>query len=107
LEEKCKYLFNFDDDSPRYICHSYINRAFLNLILVWQLEFSPIKEASWVQQFFERLVCLKDWIDVENRMQYKIEAATSSVETQESGIGTEMDNDSDDENDLWYMNRDI
>jgi hypothetical protein len=57
-------------------------------------------------------VCLKDWIDVENRMQYKIEAATSSVETQESGIGTEMDNDSDDENelednDLWYMNRDI
>jgi hAT family C-terminal dimerisation region len=31
---------------------------------------------------FERLVCLKDWIDAENRMQYKIEAATFSAETQ-------------------------
>lgn len=59
---------------------------------------------------FERLVCLKDWIDAENRMQYKeLEASTSGVDTQESGAGTEADNESDDECDpeeesgLWYM----
>ena len=56
---------------------------------------------------FERLVCLKDWIDAENRMQYKIEAATSGTETQDTNTGTEADSDDDgdlQDNDLWYMN---
>jgi hypothetical protein len=57
-------------------------------------------------------MCLKDWIDAENRMQYKIEATTSGAKTQENGTDTEADNDSDDEgdlqvNDLWYMNSDF
>jgi hypothetical protein len=57
-------------------------------------------------------MCLKDWIDTENRMQYKIEATTSGAKTQENGTDTEADNDSDDEgdlqvNDLWYMNSDF
>jgi hypothetical protein len=45
-------------------------------------------------------VYLKDWIDAENRMQYKIEAATSGAKTQESVTGTEADNDLDDKGDL-------
>ena len=58
---------------------------------------------------FERLVCLKDWIDAEDRLQYKeVEATTSGFETQSTE--TEANNESDDECDpreesgLWYMN---
>jgi hAT family C-terminal dimerisation region len=34
---------------------------------------------------FERLVCLKDWIDVEERNQYRDQPQLSGVETEESG----------------------
>jgi hypothetical protein len=42
-------------------------------------------------------VCDKDWIDAENRMQHNItfEAATSAIETQESGIDIPPEDDSD------------
>ncbi len=57
---------------------------------------------------FERLVCLKDWIDAENRTQHAmgLEASSSGVDTQESGTeGPEPNEDSDgeQESDLWYM----
>jgi hAT family C-terminal dimerisation region len=51
---------------------------------------------------FERLVCLKDWFDVEQRNQHSPMEASSSDE-----FMTDTDGDSDDilENDLWYMNQ--
>jgi hAT family C-terminal dimerisation region len=38
-------------------------------------------------KLFEQLVCNKNWIDAESRMQHDItfEAATSAIETQKSG----------------------
>jgi hAT family C-terminal dimerisation region len=49
---------------------------------------------------FERLVCLKDWFDVEQRNQH------APVEQSSGEFMTEADADSDDmpENNLWYMN---
>ena len=65
-------------------------------------------------KIFEQLVCLKDWIDAENRTQHDIalEKATSTIETQKSGTNmtpSVTDDDSDgacefEDNDLWYMN---
>ena len=60
---------------------------------------------------FERLVCLKDWIDAETRMQHeRMEDSTSGVDTQESATVAEAEEDSDgacdpQESELWYMNR--
>jgi hAT family C-terminal dimerisation region len=49
---------------------------------------------------FERLVCLKDWFDVEQRNQH------APVEQSSGEFMTEADGDSDGklENELWYMN---
>jgi hAT family C-terminal dimerisation region len=49
---------------------------------------------------FQRLVCLKDWFDAEQRNQH------ASVEQSSGEFMTEADADSDSmsENDLWYMN---
>jgi hypothetical protein len=68
-------------------------------------------------KLFKQFVCNKDWIDVESRMQYDItfEAATSAIETQESGINTPdipLEDDYDgsydiQDNDLWYMHNDF
>jgi hAT family C-terminal dimerisation region len=48
---------------------------------------------------FERLVCLKDWFDAEQRNQY------APVEQSSGEFMTEADEDSDgmSENILWYM----
>ena len=59
---------------------------------------------------FERLVCLKDWIDAENGMQHEpLEATSSGVKTQESGTEPEPEEDSDSEteSEYWYMNENI
>lgn len=61
---------------------------------------------------FERLVCLKDWIDAENRKQYQDQQASSSgVDTEESGTEPrpEANSDSDgaEESEQWYMNADF
>jgi hypothetical protein len=58
-------------------------------------------------------MCNRDWIDAENRIQYDttFEAATSAVETQESGTDIPdipLEDDFDgaceiEDNDLWYM----
>jgi hypothetical protein len=58
---------------------------------------------------FERLVCLKDWIDAKNRTQHgDPPATTSAAETEESGTDrpTEPNSDSDgvEERETWYMN---
>jgi hypothetical protein len=70
-----------------------------------------------VQIFFEKLVCLKDWIDAEDRMQYDITLDTTirAISTQESSTNMIISPDSDsdgacdinvDNNDLWYLNDD-
>jgi hAT family C-terminal dimerisation region len=66
---------------------------------------------------FEKLVCLKDWIDVEDRMQYDItlETITHAIPTQESDTNMIISPDDDydgacdinvENNDLWYLNGD-
>ena len=59
---------------------------------------------------FERLVYLKDWIDVETRTQHEsMEATSFCIETQESGTEaeTEEDSDGEQESELWYMNKNL
>jgi hAT family C-terminal dimerisation region len=69
VEEKCKGLSNADDDGSRRIvvpvstvpsesCFSSANRIFSD------------KRSKLGAHVFERLVCLKDWIDAEERNQY-------------------------------------
>ena len=55
---------------------------------------------------FERLVCLKDWIDAENREQYnEIEPYSSGAETQESNASPASDDECEpeEESGIWYM----
>jgi hAT family C-terminal dimerisation region len=75
------------------------------------------KRTKLGSKFFEQLVCNKDWIDAESRMQHDttFETATSAIETQESDTNIPnipLEDDSDDlydiqDNDLWYMNNDF
>ena len=58
---------------------------------------------------FERLVCLKDWIDADERNQHQDRQQSSSgVETEESGTeprpGENLDSDGAEESEQWYMN---
>lgn len=58
---------------------------------------------------FERLVCLKDWIDAEERMQHRPQQASSpEVDTEESGTEAQheanSDSDGAEESEQWYMN---
>ena len=58
---------------------------------------------------FETLVCLKDWIDAEERNQHRDQQQSSSgVETEESGTepqpGDNSDSDGTEESEQWYMN---
>jgi hypothetical protein len=66
---------------------------------------------------FEKFVCLKEWIDVEDRMQYDttLEATTCTIPIQESDTNMIISSydDSDDacdinvkDSDLWYLNDD-
>jgi hypothetical protein len=66
---------------------------------------------------FEKFACLKEWIDVEDRMQYDttLEATTCTIPTQESDTNMIISSydDSDDacdinvkDSDLWYLNDD-
>jgi hAT family C-terminal dimerisation region len=75
------------------------------------------KRTKLGSKFVEQLVCNKDWIDAESHMQHDttFEAATSAIETQESGTNIpdiSLEDDSDDpydiqDNDLWYMHNDF
>jgi hAT family C-terminal dimerisation region len=75
------------------------------------------KRTKLGSKLFEQLVCNKDWIDAESRMQHytTFEAATSAIETEESGTNIPdipLEDDSDDpyyiqDNDLWYMHNDL
>jgi hAT family C-terminal dimerisation region len=60
---------------------------------------------------FEKLVCLKDWIDAEDHKQYDItlEATTCAIPTQESGTNMIIspDNDSDGACDINVENIDL
>jgi hypothetical protein len=62
-------------------------------------------------------VCLKDWIDAEERLQHDttLEAITRAVPTQESGTNMIISQNDDSDsaydinveyNDLWYLNDD-
>jgi hAT family C-terminal dimerisation region len=66
---------------------------------------------------FKKLICLKDWIDAEDCMQYDItlETTTRTIPTQESGTNMIIspDDNSDgacdinvEDSDLWYLNDD-
>jgi hypothetical protein len=66
---------------------------------------------------FEKLVCLKNWIDAEKRLQHDttLEVTTRAIPTQESDTSMiiSSDDDSDgacdinvEDNDLWYLNDD-
>jgi hAT family C-terminal dimerisation region len=86
---------------PSESCFSYANRILID------------KRTKLASKLFEQLVCNKDWIDAKSHMQYDttFEAATSAIETQESGTNTSdipLEDDSDgpydiQDNDLWYM----
>ena len=57
---------------------------------------------------FERLVCLKDWIQAEERRQHVPEASSSEVDTEESGTEARhqanSDSDGAEESEEWYRN---
>ena len=57
---------------------------------------------------FERLVCLKDWIQAEERRQHVAEASSSEVDTEESGTEARhqanSDSDGAEESEEWYRN---
>jgi hAT family C-terminal dimerisation region len=55
------------------------------------------------EKTFERLVCLKDWFDAEQRNQH------APIEQSSGEFMTEADEDSDGmlENELWYMNSNV
>ena len=55
---------------------------------------------------FERLVCLKDWIDAEERNQHAGAEEASGVETPPTGELNE-DSDGEQESDLWYMHHNL
>jgi hAT family C-terminal dimerisation region len=66
------------------------------------------KRSKLGAHIFERLVCLKDLIDVEERNQYRDQPQSSGVETEESGTesraGDNSDSDGAEESEQWYMN---
>ena len=57
---------------------------------------------------FERLVCLKDWIDADVRKQHQDQESSSVADTEESGteLQSQANSDSDgaEESEQWYMN---
>jgi hAT family C-terminal dimerisation region len=75
------------------------------------------KRTKLSSKLFDQLVCKEDWIVAESRMQHDttFEAATSAIETQESGtdipdIPSEDDSDGPcdiHDNDLWYVHNDF
>jgi hAT family C-terminal dimerisation region len=74
-------------------CFSLVNRILTD------------KRTKLGSKLFEQLVCNKDWIDAEIRMQHdtKFETTTSSIETQESGTDIPdipLEDDSDDACDI-------
>jgi hypothetical protein len=90
---------------PSKSCFSSINR---------NLTDESIKLGA---NLFEKLVCLKDWIDAEDYMQHgtTLETITRAIPTQESDTNMIIspDDDSDgacdinvEDNNLWYLNDD-
>ena len=57
---------------------------------------------------FERLMCLKDWIQAEERKQHVPQASSSEAASEESGTETRRavnsDSDDEEESEQWYMN---
>ena len=57
---------------------------------------------------FERLVCLKDWIDADVRKQHQDQESSSAADTEESGTEAQpqanSDSDGAEESEQWYMN---
>jgi hAT family C-terminal dimerisation region len=86
---------------PSELCFSSANRILTE------------KRTELGSKFFEQFVCNKDWIDAESLMQHDttFEAATSAIETKESGIDIpdiHPEDDSDDQcniqdNDLCFF----
>jgi hAT family C-terminal dimerisation region len=90
---------------PSESCFSSVNRIIID------------KRTKLGSKLFEQLLFNKDWIDAKNRMQHDtiFEAATSAIETQESGTDISdipLEDDSDgacdiQDNNLWYMHNDF
>jgi len=57
---------------------------------------------------FERLVCLKDWINADERNQHQAQESSSAADTEESGAEAQAEANSDsdgaEESEQWYMN---
>ena len=57
---------------------------------------------------FERLVCLKDWINADERNQHQAQESSSAADTEESVTEPQpqpnSDSDGAEENEQWYMN---
>jgi hAT family C-terminal dimerisation region len=94
VEKKCKILSNVGDDGhdvftvpvstvPSESCFSSVNRILSD------------KRSKLGAYVFERLVCLKDWIDVDERNQYRDQPQSSGVEIEESGTEPRPDDNSD------------
>ena len=68
------------------------------------------KRSKLGAHIFERLVCLKDWIDADERMQHRDEESSSAADTEESGTEPQpqanSDSDGAEESEQWYMNPD-
>jgi hAT family C-terminal dimerisation region len=66
------------------------------------------KRSKLGAHLFERLLCLKDWIDTEERNQYRDQPQSSGVETEESDTeprpGDNSDSNGVKESEQWYMN---
>jgi hAT family C-terminal dimerisation region len=86
-------------------CFSLVNRILID------------KRIKLGANLFKKVVCLKDWIDVEEHLQHDttLEATTCEVPTQESDTNMIIspNDDSDgtcdtnvEDNDLWYLNDD-
>ena len=61
------------------------------------------KRSRLGSKVFERLVCLKNWIDAENRLQHQTIDPSSGHDTQESATDADDGEPDSDAADLWYM----
>ena len=82
-------FLNSGDDGPRRICRARVNRPFRKLFSDKCSKLGP--------HVFERLVCLKYWIDADERMQHRDEESSSAADTEESGteLQSQANSDSD------------
>ena len=97
IKGKCLYFFT----STRFFL--FILNHIFNF--TYYICFFNVIRSKLGPKVFERLVCLKDWIDAENRDQYKeVDASLSGADTQGSeGPPSDDECDPEEETGQWYM----